>query len=116
MVVRVRRARRIASTAAAQIAAHQGQVAGLDRDVGARSHRQPEIGLGEGGGIVDAVADHGDHSAFTLQTCDRVDLVARQHFGDHLCDSDLVGDGAGRGGVVAGQQDRAQSEVRAARQ
>jgi hypothetical protein len=59
--------------------------------------------LREGGGVVDPVADHGDHPARALQTCDRVDLVARQHLGDHLGDADLVGHGTGRGGVVAGQ-------------
>jgi hypothetical protein len=63
--------------------------------------------LGQGGGVVHTVADHRDHAAFTLQICDGVDLVARQH----LVDPDFVGDGSRRGGVVAGEKHRAQSEV-----
>ena len=30
----------------------------------------PEVGLDEGGGVVDAVADHGDHPALALQAGD----------------------------------------------
>ena len=42
----------------AQVAAHEREVAGLDGDVGAGAHGEAEVGLGEGGGVVDAVADH----------------------------------------------------------
>ena len=55
----VRRERRIAS-AAAQVAGHERDVGRLDRDVGAGADRDPEVGLGERGRVVDAVADHGD--------------------------------------------------------
>ena len=51
----------------AQVAADQGEVAGLDRDVGAGAHREAEIGLRERGGVVDAVADHRHHAALGLQ-------------------------------------------------
>ena len=47
----------------AQVAADQGQVGGLDRRVGAGAHRQAQVGLGERGGVVDPVADHGDRPA-----------------------------------------------------
>ena len=46
-----------------QVAAHEREVAGLDRDVGAGAHREAQVGLGERGGVVDAVADHRDHAA-----------------------------------------------------
>ena len=40
--------------------AHEGQVGGFDRDVRTGAHGQAEVGLGQGRGVVDAVADHGD--------------------------------------------------------
>ena len=49
----------MASTAAEQVAPHQGQVGGLDGGVGARPHGQPQVGLGQGGGVVHPVSDHG---------------------------------------------------------
>ena len=66
----------------AQVAADQGEVAGLDGHVGAGAHGEAEVGLGEGGGVVDAVADHGDDPALGLEPPDDVDLVGRQHLGD----------------------------------
>ena len=73
----VRRERRIASAGDREVAAHEGEVAGLDGDVGAGAHGDAEVGLGEGGGVVDAVADHGDDLAFGLEAPDDVDLVRR---------------------------------------
>ncbi len=67
MVPRVRRASRTASAATRRSPPHQGQVAGLDRHVGAGAHGQAEVGLGERGGVVDAVADHGHDPALGLQ-------------------------------------------------
>ena len=67
-----------------QVAAHEGEVAGLDRDVGAGAHGQAEIGLGEGGGVVHAVADHRHDPATVLQLLDDVDLVGGQDVGVHV--------------------------------
>ena len=64
-----------------------------------------EVGLGEGGGVVDAVADHGDDLALGLEAADDLDLVAGQDLGDDGVDPDLVGDAAGGPLVVAGEQD-----------
>ena len=58
-----------------QIAAHQREVAGFDGDVGAASHRDAEVCLGECCGVVDAVADHGDDLSFLLQTANDGDFV-----------------------------------------
>ena len=80
----------------AQVAAHEGEVGGLDGDVGAGAHRQAEVGLGQRGGVVHAVADHGDDLALALQPADDVDLVLGQHLGDDLVDADLGGDPLGR--------------------
>ena len=54
-----------------EVAADEGEVAGFDGDVGAGAHGDAEVGLGEGGGVVDAVADHGDDLALGLQAADR---------------------------------------------
>ena len=115
MVRSVARASRMASGAARRSPRDQGQVGGLDRDVGAGSHRQPEIGLGERGGVVDPVADHRHDLALALQSLDLVHLFGGQHLGDHLVDADLAGDRVRRAAVVAGEQHRVSGRARAAR-
>src|SRR5699024_8722289 len=49
-----------------KIAADQGEVGGLDRDLGPRPPCQPEIGVGQGSSIVDAIADHGHDTSLPL--------------------------------------------------
>ena len=44
---------------AARVAADEGDVGRLDGHVGAGADRDPEVGRGEGRGVVDPVADHG---------------------------------------------------------
>ena len=95
----------------AQVAVDEGEVAGFDGDVGAGAHGDAEVGLGEGGGVVDAVADHGDDLAVGLQAADDVDLVGGQDLGDDGVDVDLVGDGSGGALVVAGEQHRCEAEA-----
>ena len=85
----------------AQVAADEREVAGLDGDVGAGAHREAEVGLGERGGVVDAVADHRDDPALVLEAPDDVDLVGGEHLGDHVVDADLGGDGARRRGSLS---------------
>ena len=70
----------------------------------------PRSACGEGGGVVDPVADHGDDPAVGLEATDDVDLVGRQHLGDDVVDADLVGDRPGGALVVAGQQHRGEAE------
>ena len=41
------------------------------------AHRDADVGLAQGGRVVDAVAGHGDHLAACLQHPDDPDLVAR---------------------------------------
>ena len=68
---------------------------GLDRDVGAGAHREAEVGLGERGGVVDAVADHRHDPALApAGAATTSTLSAGQHLGDHLVDADLGGDRA----------------------
>ncbi|QHE74223.1 hypothetical protein GFS60_07918 (plasmid) [Rhodococcus sp. WAY2] len=87
-----------------QVTAHQRQVRGLDRDVGAGAHGQTQVGLGERGRVVDTVADHRHHPTLVLQVLDHVDLVGGQHLGDHLVDPDLVGDALCGAVVGPGEQ------------
>src|SRR3546814_13396184 len=58
----------------AEIAPYEGDVAGFDGDVGAGAHGEAEVGLGEGGGVVDAVTDHGHRAALSLEA-DRKSVV-----------------------------------------
>ena len=52
-----------------------------------RAHRDAQVRLGQRGGVVDAVADHGDPLSGRLEPYDLGDLVLRQHVGDHLVDA-----------------------------
>ena len=96
MVLSVARERRIASAAARRSPRDEREVGGLDRDVGAGADRQAEVGLGERGRVVDAVADHRDGAALALQALDHVGLVGGHDLGDHLVDPDLLGDALAR--------------------
>jgi hypothetical protein len=62
-----------------------------------------DIGGGEGRGVVDAVARHGDHMIAGLQAADRGVLVLRKDLGNHLGNAELAGDRVGGGTVVASQ-------------
>ena len=84
-----------------RVGAHEHDVGGLDRDVGARADRDPDVGLREGGGVVDAVADHGDLLALVLESLDIAGLVLGRDLGEHAVDAELVSDGRGRALVVA---------------
>lgn len=64
--------------------------------------RNAQIGLYQGGRVVDAVTHHRDHPALVLQPPNLSYLVLRQHLGQHLLDADLLGDRGSRAGVVAG--------------
>ena len=50
----------IAVDDAVESAGDEGDVGGFDRDVGAGADGEPDVGLGQRGGVVDAIADHAD--------------------------------------------------------
>src|SRR5581483_11907349 len=52
---------------AAQIALHEGDAGRFDGDVGAGAHGNADVSCGQGGGVVDAVARHGDAAAVRFQ-------------------------------------------------
>jgi hypothetical protein len=81
----------------------QRHVGGRHGHVGTGSDRDAEIGLGQRGGVVDAVPDHGHASALRLQLAYLGRLLTRQHLRDNVLDSGLSSDRFGGGPVVAGQ-------------
>ena len=99
-----------ASAATRRSPCDEGEVGRLERDVGAGAHGEAEVGLGKGGSVVDAVTDHRDGAALLLEAAYDGHLVLGEHAGDHLVDADPVGDGAGHGLLVAGEQHRSEAE------
>ena len=85
---------------AAQVRRQQGDVRGLDRDVGAGPDGDAEVGLHERGSVVDPVADHRHDSALALEPRNLGGLARRQHPGEDPVDTDLPGDRPGRRLVV----------------
>ena len=70
--------------------------------LGAVAHRDADIGIGQGDGVVDAVADHGDHFSPAPQRGDKLRLVSRHHVGKMPRQADPRADRAGHRRVVAG--------------
>ena len=82
-------------------------VAGLLRGRRSGVHRDPDIRLREGRGVVGAVTGHGDEVAALLLATDELQLVLRRRFGQVVVDTGLGGDRLGRERVVAGDHHRA---------
>ena len=80
---------------------------GLARGLGAGVHRHPDVGLGQGRGVVGAVAGHRDQPAVRLLLLDQLELALRRRFGEEVVDAGLLGDLRRRQAVVAGDHDRA---------
>ena len=75
----------------------------LDGDIGSRAHRDPNVSGGERRGVVDAVAGHGDDTAFLPQPFDCLAFVLRQNFGLNFSNSELAPHGLGSRPIVAGE-------------
>ena len=90
---------------AGQVALEQGDAGALDGDVGAGAHREADVGGGQGGCVVDAVAGHGHDAALGAQALDDVALVVGQHLGLDAVDAEAAADGLGGDPVVAGEHD-----------
>ena len=88
-----------------EVAAHEYHVGSLLGDVGAGADSKAHVGARQGGGVVDAVAHHGDLAARILQFAHVAFLVGGQDVGDDLfaAQSHAAGDGLGRHAVVAGE-------------
>ena len=82
-------------------------VGGFLRGRRAAVHRHADVGLGERGRVVRAVAGHRDEAALRLLVADELHLVFGLRLGDEVVDAGLRGDGRRRQLVVAGDHDRA---------
>ena len=98
----------------AQIAAHQCDIRRLHGHIRAGADGDAKIGLRQGGGIVDAVADHGDQLAvravrvaLVLQLLNPIGFAIRLHLCDHRVNTDLLGDTARHFSLVAAEHDGA---------
>src|SRR3546814_4363026 len=87
------------------ITLEQSDTRAFDSDVGARPHGDADIGSGQGRRIVDAVAGHGNHPAFTLEPGDYGALLVRQDLGLDLIDPKPPSNRLGGRAVVARQHD-----------
>ena len=88
-----------------QIALDQGDARALNRDVGSRSHCNPDIGGRERRRVVHAIARHGDNAPLLAQPLDNLSLVLWKDFGPDFRDTELARDGFGGRTVVAGEHD-----------
>ena len=70
--------------------AHKCHVRGLDGDVGAGAYGYAHVGLGEGGGVVDSVPDHGDGPALRLEFLYLIHLVLGHNLGEDGVYANLV--------------------------
>ena len=71
--------------------------------VGAAAHGDADIGRSQGGGVVDAIANHGHHGILA-QPVDQRRLVCRQHFGMGLMNAQGLGHRLHAAAVVAADQ------------
>ena len=93
------------------LGAQQQNIAGFLGQVGAGAHGDAGVGLGEGAGVVDAVAHHGYAQAALLQGANARQLAGRIESGFDFADSGLAGDGLGGGLRVAGEHQHAQCPI-----
>jgi hypothetical protein len=82
-------------------------VAGFLGGLRAGVHGHAYVGLGQRGGVVGAVAGHGDELALGLLALDQVHLVLGLGLGEEVVDAGLAGDDGGGERIVAGDHDGA---------
>lgn len=90
---------------AGQIALDQRYPGTLDRNLGARSHRDTYVCLGERGRVIHAVPRHGDNLAVRPQLADNAILVLRQDIRLNIINAMLTGHGLGGGAIVSSKYD-----------
>ena len=101
MLATVARESRRARTIPRRSPLHERDAGALDRDVGARAHRDPDVRRRQRGRVVDAVAGHRDRAPGLLQRAHHLGLALGQHLGLDLVDAELARDRLRRGAVVA---------------
>ncbi len=93
------------------VTADERHVGGADRHIGAGAHGDAEVGPGQGGRVVDAVADDRDPVPLLPQLPYERRLALGRAARVHLLDTQLPGDGAGRFHAVAGGENRTHPEL-----
>ena len=73
-----------------EVAFDQRDAAAFHGDVGAGAHGDADVGLRERGGVVDAVAGHGDDSSLPLQFADDFQFSFGQDFGFEFVDAERL--------------------------
>ena len=86
-------------------------VAGLARRLRAGVHGNADIGLRERGGIVGAVAAHGDELALGLLVANEPELIFRRRLREEIVDAGFRRDRRRRRRVVAGDHHRANAHA-----
>ena len=95
----------------AEVVVGEHQAGRLLGDLAAGAHRDADVGLLDGGGVVDGVARHGDHQALLLHELDEPELVLGGDAAEHVqvrqpLQQLLVGEGG-----QLGSADRARAEA-----
>ena len=90
MLRSVARLSRRARTIAAQVALHERDAGRFDRDVGARAHRDADLGQRQRRRVVHAVARHRDAAPRLREPAHGVRLLLGQRLGHHLVDPELA--------------------------
>ena len=94
-----------------RVAVEVDHVAGLARGLRAGVHGDADIGLGQRGRVVGAVAGHGDELALGLFVADALELVLGRRLGQEIVDPGFGGDGGGGHRIVAGDHDGADAHA-----
>jgi hypothetical protein len=81
----------------------------LHGDICSGAHCHADIGFGEGRGVVDAIAGHGDRAAFGSQAPDNGILLFREHLGFDFGDPEFPGDRLRGCTIIAGEHHDANS-------
>ena len=81
-------------------------VARFFRRLRARIHGDRDVGLGEGGRVVGAVAGHGDQPPAFLMLADQLELGFGRRFGEEVVHARFGGNRGGGQRIVAGDHDR----------
>ena len=87
-----------------QIIPHQNDVGGFNGNITAAADGAADIGLGKGGGIVDAVTHHHDSAAFLLEFLNDTCFFFRKNFCDDLVNADQRSNVVCRCVIVTGEQ------------
>ena len=90
-----------------EIAPQERHAGALDRHISAGPHRDADFGGGQGGGVIHAVAGHGDLAAFAHEFLDDGRLVLRQNLRLDLVDAKLARDRLSGRAIVAGHHYKA---------